>query len=271
MSLSTEISQLAQTPLVDEEGEPLPHRHMEHLEKWAARAAAIPEAEARSPNAEGSLVVANAHTIAANLAPHHAALAAMPQVDKELVAGIHSLALAYTMASALWRAAQPQGKPDLATRLQEVRKDRSLLLHLGRAAAVKGLVQEKTLAAVEEGRGAVDAAHDVAALGAILRRDAPAVLATGGLLTEQELAAAERRAANVAAELRPAAAPHVPLVRDAQVAEVTLLRNRVWTLLVLAHEQCQLAAANLVGMRRVTELVPGLLSRRGVKKAVPEG
>jgi hypothetical protein len=269
MTLPSEIAHLAESPLVDEEGQPVPQRHVEHLERWLTLAEALPVDEVRSPNGEGSLVVANAHTIQANLAPHQPALAAMTHVDRELVDGIHSLALAYSFAAALWRVTQPQPKPALGERMRSVRRSRNLLLHVARAASVKGWVSEKTLEAVEEGRGPVDAVQDVATLGAILRRDAPAVLAAGGFISEQELAEAERLAAEVAAELRPSSAPRPAPIPDAHVAAVTLMRNRLWSLLVKAHEQCQLAAASLVGMRRVTELVPGLVSRRGLPKKPP--
>lgn len=260
-------------PLIDEDGELLPDSHEKHFLFWKRKAEKIPSSEAKPPTTEGSLSAVNALDGLLNL---EQALAEKKktlesfQLNHALVRGVYEIALAYVWSAALCRALEPAKKEPIAPRMSLLRQDRKLMLAVAEAAMILKLIDEKLLKEIRRGRGDIDAISDVLALAIILPRDAPKVVESGVLVSKESIATAQARALELQGEIRPSSAPRAPAKIDADRAAVTLLRNQLWTLLVRAHDECELAAAMLVGVSQVREIVPGLSARKKKKKVVDD-
>lgn len=256
-------------PLIDEDGEVLPDSHEKHFLFWKRNSDLIPPSEAKPPTVEGSLSAVNAldtlRNIEKALAERKTTLDSY-QLDHALVRGVYEIAIAYMWSTALWRSLQPVKKAPIAPRMSLLRTDRKLMLAVAEAAMVLGLIDEKLLKEIRKGVGDTDAIADVLDLAIILLRDAPQVVASGVLVSKERIAAAQQRALELQGEIRPSAAVKPAAEIDAERAAATLVRNQLWTLLTRAHAECELAAAMLVGVARVREVVPGLSARQQKKK-----
>lgn len=252
--------------LLDEEGEAIPATHRDHYDRWAPVATTIPPGEVLQPYMEGSLAKANAASTVSRLEAHGDRVRQLTHLDQEMIWNVGGIAQGYLYVAAMLRTAE-QAKPEpTGPLLRDVRADRQRLLRVAQAGVVAGLISEEKIARIEAGRGTMDTIEDVLDLILVLRNDAPMLITSGVLVSEAFIREAEQRASRAQSVFRPGAAPPQPKYTDADRAALTLLRNQMWTLLVRAHDEALLAAAHIVGVRRVNDLVPSLGSRQGLKK-----
>lgn len=257
--------------LLDEEGESIPENHEEHFRRWRPEAERIPESELKSPHVEGSLAAANTRDTYANLeraAKEKGVSIEAISANLELARNVYGIALAYVWVTALMNAMLPRKPAPVGPRLRKLRKDRQLMLCIAEAAAILGQVEEALVEKIRKGSGQIDHIEDVLLLTVILPRDVPAVVDSGLLVSHQMIRDAKKLATELQGEIRPVQAQSRPAPTDAEREAITLLRRRMWTLLVEAHAQCELIAAHIVGIAAIRSLVPALGSRVGLKNVV---
>lgn len=248
--------------LIDDEGEPIPERHVDHFERWKPAALALPMEEVSSPNVEGSLMLANCRTALENLKPVLARAEKIEGVDVEQVMSLESIAIAYLYAWAMWNSTLP-GKPQpVAPLLKLTRKDRKLLLLLAEAAAIVELVAEEQVEKIKQRGQGDDTVQDLLALLLLLRKDGKPIIDSGVFVTEETLVEMEKRALTVDRLLNPTSAPARPKVTDEEREALKLLRDRFYSLLRKAHAEAELLAVKTVGIRKVRSLVPALIARK---------
>jgi outer membrane biosynthesis protein TonB len=156
-------------------------------------------------------------------------------------------------------ANQGQNRLDLA-RLRELREP---MLHIAEGLAMLGLVPEKTVQAIRAGSGAMDAARDGIALCALYRAHA-AALAGKHPFTQQDFDEISELGERLTRTIVPEGSQ--PATRRRNRQEAQDLSNRLYTLLVLRHQELRKAGYYLFGPELDTK-VPTLAARRATAKA----
>lgn len=156
-------------------------------------------------------------------------------------------------------ANQAQNRLDLA-RLRELREP---MLYIAEGLAMLGLVPEKTVQAIRAGSGAMDAARDGIALCALYRAHA-AALAGKHPFTQQDFDELSELGERLTRTIVPEGSR--PAARRRNRQEAQDLSNRLYTLLVLRHQELRKAGYYLFGPELDTK-VPSLAARRATPKA----
>jgi hypothetical protein len=188
------------------------------------------------------------------------------QIEKELpgismseVEAIPALALGAVYAAS--RVAQAQGadEPRISAMLGRARELRGLLLSSAESLGRAGLLAERAVEKIRQGRGAVDAAQDCVDLAALFRANA------GKLRGKTPVSAANlAEASNAGSELLTMLKPKAARSAKGAGKELTAavdMRDRFWTLLVRRYEKARRAGVWLWGEAEVDEHVPLLQSR----------
>ncbi len=166
----------------------------------------------------------------------------------------------------VFAAAQVNRAPE-ATMLRDLMPEayqlRRKLLTSAVALAEAGLIPEREVRAIEEGRGQIDAAGDLTQLPPLYRRHREAI-AGKHPVSVADLDRAEQLGQQLLELLRPGAATGPRNVNPKLVASVEA-RDRLWTLLVGRYELLWRTGAWLFG-QKVDEKVPPLQSRRVKRK-----
>ena len=139
----------------------------------------------------------------------------------------------------------------------------SLSLPPAEGLAMLGLVPEKTVQAIRAGSGAMDAARDGIALCALYRAHA-AALAGKHPFTQQDFDELSELGERLTLTIVPEGSRPAALRRNRQEAQD--LSNRLYTLLVLRHQELRKAGYYLFGPELDTK-VPSLAARRAAPKA----
>lgn len=177
----------------------------------------------------------------------------------ELLA-LPDLGLALIFASEQVESAnQGQNRIDLA-RLRELREP---MLYIAEGLAMLGLVPEKTVQAIRAGSGAMDAARDGIALCALYRAHA-AALAGKHPFTQQDFDELSELGERLTRTIVPEGSR--PAARRRNRQEAQDLSNRLYTLLVLRHQELRKAGYYLFGPE-LDAKVPSLAARRATPKA----
>jgi len=231
----------------------------ERLRGWADR---LDASTITYPRVDLRLGCANARIAHEAFVPFHARARDLAEVDIRLIEELGSIAAALLFAQRRVDLVAP--KAALAPRLSRARTLRFILLHQAWAAAGAGLLPEKTVERIAKGSGAIDAAEDLVALAALFDQH-KAVLCNRSVVDEAMLQEAARLGSELQTELKPAALPvRKPTEKDER-AEAIELRNRFFTLLVLAHKETK-RVADFLG---IGDRIPSLQSRKALKKKTP--
>lgn len=244
--------------------------HRACFDRWSPVAMEIPTDEVLVPTVDGALAQTNAVTGLQRLREHHEAVQQIPTVKHGLVWGLEEIAFAYLFAVSLWRTNGKENSQPIRPLLKQVRADRRRLLTIARAALELQVIAPGRVAHVGKGFGNTAFIRDVLDLIVVLREEAPRLVSESGLVGPAWLAEAEARALEAQNHSRPVGAPRPPRQVPEQIAKLQLLRNQLWTLLVRAHDEALLAAAHIVGPRRMEELVPPLGYRKRARRKASE-
>lgn len=194
----------------------------------------------------------------------------LPGISMGEVEAIPALALGAVFAASRAAQAQAQGadEPSISTMLMRARDLRALMLSSAESLVRAGLLPERAVEKIRQGRGAMDAAQDCVDLAALFRSNA------GKLRGKTPVSAANlAEAANVGSELltmlKPKAARSGKGAGKELMAAVDM-RDRFWTMLVRRYEKARRAGVWLWGEAEVDEHVPLLQSRVAApRKATP--
>jgi hypothetical protein len=155
---------------------------------------------------------------------------------------------------------------ETSTKITRASNLRKAHLLLAESLVLFGLLKESEVSQIAEGSGSgIDLANDCTMLSALFTRNAGAlqkkVPTTPELLTEMSLLGSE-----LLSVLRPkGATPTRPEPSEA-LHQAQEIRDRLWTLLDQVYDFMVSAAVELVGRRKVDQLVPPLQSRAATQK-----
>lgn len=226
-----------------------------------------PEDEAKK--LKGRLVLAtngDFKVIAANVADGAKALAAADTVLRsQLKAWDAQGAKRYAALGAAFRRAaheiarnEAAPNPVLPAALEEAWPLRRTLLARAQIARAEGLVDQALIDSILKGAGGLDCADDLDDLAELFEK----TFATTGkalLVTEAMLARARELASTIRKGMRPEKQQRFT---DAQLRAARVQRDRLYTLLTLAHEELWPFAALAFGRADVERAFPAPLSRR---------
>jgi len=187
----------------------------------------------------------------------------LPGVDLERICELQPLTHAVIFAAGrVNRAPESTLLRDLMPEAYQLRRR---VLATAVALSEAGLLPQREVEAIHEGRGKVDAAGDLIQLPALFRRHA-AVIAGKHPVEKAELERAEALGQQLLEILRPGAAPSTTAVNP-ELAALVDARDRLWTLLSARHEELWRVGAWLFGYE-VDDKVPALQSRKLKRKMV---
>lgn len=148
-------------------------------------------------------------------------------------------------------------KTELAAALEQAWPLRRTLLARAQVAASEGLIPQKAVDDILRGTGGIDCADDLDALAKLFTKTWEQTGASL-LLTQDTLAKAKALAATIHKHLRPTGQR---AITDAQLKAARLLRDRLYTLLTLTHDELWPYAALAFGRADVDANFPSLQSR----------
>ncbi len=204
----------------------------------------------------------NARIGMAAISPHHDALKRIFVKYVPVEPKLTVLLDALQEASARVDEARPKTKANLQL-VAQIWKDRETLMPQLEAWGVNGVVDLKDVERIRAGSGSIDAAKDVLAIAAIVKRTPTLKTMTfGAELLEERVA----RAKAYLAIATPDGTAELP---NRAFHEALDLQSRVWTLVAAQHDQLWLHGAAIY-LRDVEQHLPALGSRIGTKRAAPE-
>lgn len=228
-------------------------------------AAAIPVAAVKPCRADVRLAVHNA------LAARDVIVAARGdlddaglRVDWDHLGDLDSLCRAVVYAAARVPAV-PGESSDVIALLAEGRPLRARLLTSARLHAIDGRCPAAEVERIARGRGAVDLANDLVDLAFVHTQNA--LVDAGRSVTDEQVKRARLLGIELRAKIHPAGAARPSRITLGQHI-VIVQRDRLWTLLVQAHQQLERAGGALWG-RDMPRHVPALL-KRAVPRKRPE-
>lgn len=224
---------------------------------WAR---ALTDSEVKPYGADARLAFWNARDGFKIISPHLPEIRSLPRVDFQSIERLPDLAMALLHSVRLIGLIDPP-KSDLADRLARARQLRYVLLSQAQAAAAMGYLPEAPVERIRSGTGAIDAVEDLTALVTLYEQHRSS-LVNKTVVNDEVLVEAERLGLSLQEELRPSTMKRSPKEKGEELAQAIGDRNRIWTLLVLAHAELGRASGYL-GLK-----VPALQARR-VKKKKP--
>jgi len=233
------------------------------LEAVRAQALALDPKSVVRLRADPFLAVFNAGVVRDELARHRDAITATGvRVDWSVVDGIPRIGSALLFAHGRVES-DPVAGGEVRALLAEARPLRRLLLSDARVHAMRGGLSAKEVARIESGGGALDVGQDLTDLAALY---APNLAALKGRtsVTAAEVKRAGELGGTLRTRIRPKGAAPAPRSTEAQRAWRDL-RDRVWTLLLHAHDHADRAGGALWG-RAVADRLPTLQSRYVVRR-----
>lgn len=243
--------------------EPIPEQSLleSAFESVRSLCMALTESELRHPTVDAQLAFTNAMTGHRLLKPHYEFVQELPRFDFDLVERIPELAQSLLWINSQMRVVveEPDDRPEKLARMRQLR--RALLSHAEGAAALN-LVPEEPLILIAKGSGVFDAARDCVDLVGFYRKHPKPLMSA--YITSSLLMEAEALAIEVMNEYRPSNAADGGTRPPLSIAELTVLRNRVWVMLHRGHAEASRAAAYL-GLA-----FPSLGSRQGYKRMPPK-
>nr|HEX4313817.1 hypothetical protein [Kofleriaceae bacterium] len=232
------------------------------FQRYLARAMQIPDDQIRTPRSNFSNVVHNAAAGLDALAPHHDAIAKLPDITVADIEEVREISKAYLFAvTRAQRTAPIVG--DLRARIREAHKLRAAFVAKFEVLVLDGVVPASEVAGIRRGHGPIDAAGDCIALATLVHKHATAI--AGHLkIDPADVLRASELGSQLLAELRSATAP---AKRKPTAADIDA-RDRLWTLLETTWQQRVWRAGAWVFGHDVDDHIPALGSRR-VSKSKP--
>lgn len=209
------------------------------------------------------LVLSNAEFGVRSVEPHEARIKVeLPAVKFVVLLEIRQIALGLTYCVARVDRTlldRPMSKEELKEATAEGYEERGLLLDTVRLLARAGLVPKDRVTLIEKGSGKLDMVSDVTQLVALCEEHLDVVLAKSPI-TKEQLAQDKQLGAKLARAFRPEGARGPDLAEESRKS--VEMRDRMWTLLKMRHDELRRVGAWLFGMDEVDEKVPVLLSAK---------
>jgi hypothetical protein len=239
----------------------------EAAQRFLAIAMKIPDGEVLVARVDGTLAILNCATGVAALAPHRdliktfSSVISLDEIDSLAEMGV---ALQYSITKFERLApVSKETKADIATGTEI----RSTLLAKADILVKVGIIPAAAVAAIRQGRGAIDTARDCLAL-AVLFRQYLDKLDGHVKVTADDITAADDIGRKLLAEIRPDDAP--PPALAVEIATAARERDRLWTLYYRTWERNVWRAGALVfGRDEVDDHIPSLRSRAARHSAPP--
>jgi hypothetical protein len=222
---------------------------------------AVPASALRRNNLDMARSARRGLAVAERLVPLLPELAELPRLDRRAVASLRIRALAVLHADELVQEGGAAARAHLAVLLAEATPLRELMLSSAETLAVAGYVSRERVAAIRSGKGHVDLAVDVQALGRLYRELWPRVHDKVPVTREMV-----ERAIALSAQLQQALGireidDEEPLVEPTGPLH---LRAQAFALFTQAYDECRRAVAYLRWHEGDAEvIVPSLYPRRG--------
>jgi hypothetical protein len=199
----------------------------------------------------------------AALRPHLALVRArLPLCPVEALLELPALALALIFAAD--RVITSPSDGETADRLARMRPLREATLCQLEVFVFLGLVPAERVRAIRAGNGSFDSARDAVAIADMFRELAP-VLAGKHPFTPAHIAELAEHGNWLLVQLKPAGAYLAPVERNA----ASLLRDRIWSLIVARHTQLREAGVVVFGLRDLDSTIPPIGARMATIAAKP--
>lgn len=242
-----------------------PARAAKELAPGAVRT--YPGADARSIQLMGKQGLRSLRDARAQLATR------LKDWNEEPLTRFSALLEAFAQAAVEVERSEPLANDELARDTDRGFALRRLLLNSAEGAVLAGHVPAPEFERIHKGRGRLDAANDLSAL-VELHRSHAAAFKNKTYVTDALLDEAAALGERLGRALKPASAKRLT---PAELGKARDLRNRLFTLLSLAHDDLWNVAAFIFGKHHVDEAFPSLLARapapapkKPAKKAEPE-
>jgi hypothetical protein len=222
---------------------------------------AVPASALRRNNLDMSRAARRGLAVAERLVPLLPELAELSKLDHHAVTSLRTRALAVLHADELVQEGGAAARTHLAVLLAEATPLRELMLSTAEVLAIAGYISRERVAVIRSGKGHVDMAVDVQALGRLYRELWPRVHDKVPVTREMV-----ERAITLSAELQEALGireidEEEPLVEPAGPLH---LRAQAFALFTQSYEECRRAVAYLRWHEGDAEvLVPSMYPRRG--------
>lgn len=249
--------------LVNEEiPEPTPETQTAALAQMLPEAEALPANEVKSAKVDADQAFNNVMKTIAGLAPHEATVENLPGYRKGFLGWLRLLALAF-LAVCRKIALLVDTKEQAGIDVDRMRRLRMAMLRSWEACATLGVVQMAPIERIIEGRGSLDTAQDTIDLVGLFRGNWSAL--EGRTPVTKELLDEADRLAHAARD-RLALIGSFGASESAALKSLKDQRDRLWTLLVGAHDLARRAGLLVYGEQLASTKTPSLYSRQGLSR-----